>query len=229
MKAAIYARVSTAKVEQEHGLEAQRRACLELARSKGLWEDGVDIYTDQISGRRAERPGLDRLLHDVAMKRVRALVVFRLDRLSRGGIPEMFRVIKALEGYGCRVYSVSEAWWDPDNPAHELILAVVAWAAAFESKVIGDRVAAGIRARRAEAAEKGERFLWGRARSSKLTADPSLPFRALQLRSQGLSWSSVAKELHVGRTTARELCVIARAQNRGDPRGQEVADGGPTD
>ncbi len=228
MRIAIYARVSTAKRDQEHGLTSQERACREFARARGLGDEAT-VYLDQISGRKPERPHLDRLVHDAAMKQVREIVVFKLDRLSRRGIGDVFRVLKALEGYGCRVYSVSESWWDPDNPARELILAVIAWAAAFESQVIGERVAAGIAARKAEALEKREKWIWGRAKVSKLIADPGLPAKALQLRSQGLSWSEMAQTLQVGRTTARKLCILAGWKPGGDSRGENPGDGSPTE
>jgi DNA invertase Pin-like site-specific DNA recombinase len=171
----------------------------------------VAVYEEEGSGRRQDRPVLRTLLRDAALHRFQILVVFRLDRLTRGGIAEMFRVLKALQGAGVRVYSVCEAWWDPDAPTAELILAVLAWAAEFESRAIGERVAAGIAARRAEAERRGERFLWGRAKVSPLTQDPDLPARALRFRQSGLSWTQVARTLGVGRTTARRLCLLGRS------------------
>ncbi len=228
MSTGIYARVSTTKRDQKHGLEAQRRACVEFARAKGLGDEVV-LYRDQISGRQRERPDLDRLMHDAAMKRVRAMVVFKLDRVSRRGIGDVFRVLRTLEGYGCRVYSVSESWWDPENPARELILAVIAWAAAFESQMIGERVASGIAAKKAEALEEGQRWIWGRAKVSKLIADPGLPAKALQLRSEGRSWSEIAQSLRVGRTTARRLCQIAQDKDRRVLNGEEASRGAPTE
>jgi DNA invertase Pin-like site-specific DNA recombinase len=147
------------------------------------------------------------------MHRFQILIVFRLDRLTRGGIAEMFRVLKALQDAGVRVYSVCETWWDPDAPTAELILAVLAWAAEFESRAIGERVAAGIAARRAEAERRGERFLWGRAKVSTLIRDPDLPAKTLQMREAGLSWTRVAQTLGVGRTTARRLCLLSRSSS----------------
>ncbi len=228
MNVGIYVRVSTKKAGQEHGLEAQRRACLKLIQEKGLGE-GTVLFKDQISGRQAERPGLRKLLQAAAMKQIRAVVLFRLDRLTRGGIAEMFRVVKTLEDYGVRVYSVSESWFDPDNPTHDLTLAILAWAAAFESQAIAERVAAGIAATKAERMARGEPWIWGGAHRSKLTKDPTLPAKALQMRREGLSWSQIAKRLDVGRTTARTLCGLAQAQQGAIPKGREVVNGGPTE
>ncbi len=212
--AAIYGRISTGREQQGHGLEAQVHACREVLRRLELPSRDVAVYEEEGSGRRRDRPGLRKLLHDAAMHRFQILIVFRLDRLTRGGIAEMFRVLKALQGAGVRVYSVCEAWWDPAAPTAELILAVLAWAAEFESRAIGERVAAGIAARRAEAERRGKVFLWGRARTSSLSRDPDLPVKALRLRQDGLSWTLMARSLGVSRTTARRLCILARVSAR---------------
>ncbi len=232
MKPAVYARVSTVKEEQEHGLATQVHACREFLRSKNLPVDQIVVFEDQASGKKATRPGLKQMMHQAAMKRFRALVVFKLDRLTRGGIPEMFNIIRTLDGYGVRVYSVSETWFDPDNPTWDLILSVLAWAAAFESRLVSERVAAGISARRAEAKERGETFLWGRARVSKAVEDPTLPARALELHSKGLSWSKVAQALGVRRTTARRLYrlgQIALGENDRSLNGEEGSKSAPTE
>jgi DNA invertase Pin-like site-specific DNA recombinase len=227
--AAIYGRISTGKEQQGHGLETQVHACRELLQRLEFPLRDVAVYEEEGSGRRRDRPILCKLLHDAAMHRFQVLVVFRLDRLTRGGIAEMFRVLKALQDSRVRVYSVCETWWDPDAPTAELILAVLAWAAEFESKAIGERVAAGIAARRAEAERHGKPFLWGRAKVSPLTRDPDLPSKALRLRQGGLSWTGVAKSIGVGRTTARRLCQLARLSGvSGTGKGEVTEKDGPS-
>jgi DNA invertase Pin-like site-specific DNA recombinase len=222
--AAIYARISTGRELQGHGLDAQLHACRDLLKHLAIPLRDVAVYEEEGSGRRRDRPVLRKLLHDAAMHRFTFLIVFRLDRLSRGGIVEMFRVLKTLQGAGVRVYSVSEAWWDPAAPTAELILAVLAWAAEFESKAIGERVAAGIAARRAEAERRGRPFLWGRARVSAVARDPSLPVRVRQLRASGRSWTQVARSLGVSRTTARRLCAATPPAGTRGPTLHKVVD-----
>ncbi len=233
-RVAIFARVSTGKIEQEHGLVAQIAACRRFIadRLPGAVEAGV--YEEQVSGRKEERKreALSRLLQDAAMRRFQAVVVFRFDRLSRRQLlvtGDVVDVLKRLGASGVWVYSASETWWDPDNPTAPLILAALTWAAAMESQAIGDRVRSGIAARRAEAAAKGEPFLWGRARSptSKLIADPTLPPRAAALRRQGASWREIGAALGVGRTTAKRLYLISQAGNGTEPREPGDADGRP--
>ena len=234
---AIYARVSTHRADQEHGLEAQVRACRRFVSDRGLDVDQVLEYREQASGRKAEdeRPQLRRLLQDAAMKRFRIMVVFKLDRLSRSQIlvtGDVVELVKKLQAYGVRVYSTSESRWDPDNPDAPLILAALSWAASMESRAIADRVSSGIAAKKAEAAERGERFLWGRGRTSRLVEDPQLPQRVLALRGAAppwkASWAQVAKalDLHVGTarrywryaTGAESLCLLAHPEKEGAAR-----------
>ncbi len=85
---------------------------------------------------------------------------------------------------------------------------MLAWAAEFESKAIGERVSAGIQRRKSEAERRGQPWIWGRGLSSPLRKDPQLPAKALQLREAGRSWSQTAKTLGVSRTTARRLCQL---------------------
>lgn len=156
--AAIYARISTGRQQQLHGLETQVRSCREALRRLEPCRD-IAIYEEEESGRRLDRPVLRKLLRDAAMHRFTILAVSRLDRLTRRGIAQMFQVMKTLQSHGVRVYSVSETWWDPGAPTAELILAVLAWVAEFESRMIGERVAAGIARKRAEAERRGQDFV----------------------------------------------------------------------
>ena len=223
MRVAILVRTSTRK--QEGGLKTQVRTCRAFIKSlqeqRKLDVENVRIYKEEgVSGRSERRQVLDELLKDAAMKRFRALVVFRLDRLSRRQslvVGDVLDVVKRLHGYGVRVYSASESWWDPeDSPVAPVILAVMGWAAAMESRAIADRVSAGIADKKAAAAEEGVPFLWGRARSpySVRLRDPAIRAQALALRAGGASWTETARALGVGRTTARGLCVIAPTKTR---------------
>jgi len=224
--AAIYARISTGKEHQLHGLVSQIEACRQFLERLGIPLREVKVYEEEGSGRRGDRPVLRRLLRDAALHRFQVLVLFRLDRLTRSGITEMFRVLKALQDSGVRVYSVHEAWWDPSAPTAEVILAVISWAAQLESRVIGERVSAGIQTRKREAERKGQPWLWGRALTSPLRRDPTLPSRALQLREAGRSWTQTAQALEVSKTSARRLVQLGRLSRA---NGTAAEEGTPED
>lgn len=211
MKAAIYVRVSTEEqAETGHGLESQLAACRDFIEARG-WEE-VKAYEDVVTGRRVLRPGLDRMLRDAALHRFNAVVAFRLDRLTRGGIREAFRVLETLQGRGVRVYSVADGWWHPDDPTSEVVLAVLAWAAQMESEASSRRIKAGVKRRRDKAEKDREPFLWGKGFQAYATRDPTLPEKVKAARAAGQSWRAIVKAFGLKSTaTAWRLAKKAQA------------------
>ena len=81
MRVAIYARVSTGSDEQENALE-QQIARLEAAAAANGDNEPLR-YIDIDSGSKDDRPELSRLIRDCGAGLMNAVVVTRLDRLSR--------------------------------------------------------------------------------------------------------------------------------------------------
>lgn len=80
-KFVAYERVSTARQGKSGlGLEAQRKAIDDFAASKGA--KVVDRFTEVESGRKADRPELQKALH-LAKITGSTLLIAKLDRLSR--------------------------------------------------------------------------------------------------------------------------------------------------
>ena len=77
MRAAIYARVSTS--DQNNSI--QIRELTEYVERRG-WEL-ASVYQDTMSGAKASRPGLDRLMADARQRRFDAVLVWKLDRFGR--------------------------------------------------------------------------------------------------------------------------------------------------
>lgn len=82
-KACVYTRVSTQEQATEgYSIEEQERMCKAAIESKG-WQY-VGTYSDPgISGRTMERPGLQSMLVAIQANDVEAVVIYKLDRLSR--------------------------------------------------------------------------------------------------------------------------------------------------
>lgn len=82
-RACIYVRVSTEAQEAEgYSLEEQERLCRASIESKE-WEY-VRTYTDGgFSGKTVDRPALQEMLKDVREGRLDAVMIYKLDRLSR--------------------------------------------------------------------------------------------------------------------------------------------------
>src|SRR3712207_4814064 len=88
LRCAIYTRKSSEEgLEQDfNSLDAQREACEAYIRSQRHegWSVLPALYDDGgISGGTLERPALQRLLADIAAGRIDAVVVYKVDRLTR--------------------------------------------------------------------------------------------------------------------------------------------------
>jgi hypothetical protein len=55
---------------------------------------------------------------------------------------------------------------------------------------------------------KKTRGKWGRPSVIEIKGDPKLACKASEMRTQGLSWSEIASNLEIGRTTVRRLVCL---------------------
>jgi len=109
------------------------------------------IYAEKISGIRADRPKLARLLKDIDEGDV--VVVARLDRLARSTL-DLLHTVDIITKAGAQFRSIADTWCDTTTPHGKLILTVLAGLAEFERTLIIERTQAGI----ARAREKGITF-----------------------------------------------------------------------
>ena len=137
MRAAIYTRVSTA----DQNSELQLREIQDYAERQG-WEI-VNTYQDIISGAKASRPGLNRLMADARARKFQCLPVWKLDRFGRS-LVDCLNNIKFLEDHGVRFVAVTQGRdTDVQNPASRFLLHVLGAAAEFERSLIRERTQAG--------------------------------------------------------------------------------------
>lgn len=139
-RAVIYVRISelTDATTAPERQEADARA---WAEGRGL--EVVAVRSDlDISGRRGldGRPGLAQALADVETGAASVLVVARLDRLARS-LVTFSEVVERVHRAGGSVASVAEAL-DFSTPSGRMVAGVLATFAAYESDMIGARVAA---------------------------------------------------------------------------------------
>jgi DNA invertase Pin-like site-specific DNA recombinase len=145
-------------------------------------------YTDVgISGTKEKRPELDRLLTDAHRRRFNAVVVWKFDRFARS-VSHLLRALEDFQAQGIEFVSLSEQL-DTSTPTGKMVFTVLGAVAELERSLIAERVRAGLRNARA----KGKRL--GRPRKN---VDVT---RIATLRSQGLGWHAVAKQLGVGVAT----------------------------
>jgi len=182
MRVVRYLRVS----RLDQNVQLQQDATADLIERRG-WQL-ADSYIDQgVSGARARRPELNRLLADAKRGRFELLVVYRSDRLFRS-IKHMVTTLDDLTVMGVGFASVTEPF-DTSTPSGKLLLHMVAAMAEFERSLLIERTKAGVEA----AVRRGKKV--GRPRV-KVDVD-----RALELRAEGRTYVEVAAELGVGVAT----------------------------
>ena len=143
VRCAIYTRKSTSEgLEREfNSIEAQREAAEAYAgnrRHEG-WAVLIDRYDDGgFTGANTERPALTRLLHDVEQGLVDAILVYKVDRLSRS-LLDFAKMVDVLERRGVSFVSVTQNF-DTSTPLGRLTLNILLSFAQFEREMIIDRV-----------------------------------------------------------------------------------------
>lgn len=123
-----------------------------------LIEFGVDkdnIYTDQISGSKNERPGLDSCLK--ALREGDVLVVWKLDRLGRN-LKHLIATIENLSERGIGFKVLNGVNIDTTNPAGKMIFSIFGALAEFERELIRERTLSGIKSARARGRVGGRKF-----------------------------------------------------------------------
>jgi DNA invertase Pin-like site-specific DNA recombinase len=189
MRAAIYARVSTANNGQDP--RVQTREMEEFCERRG-WTlaENVDVG---ISGTKEKRPALDRLMADAHKRKFDVVVVWKFDRFARS-VSHLLRALETFNALGIAFVSLSEQL-DTSTPTGKMVFTVLGAVAESERSLIVERVRAGLRNARA----KGKTL--GRPRkfvdAGRITA----------LRAQGLSLRSIAAELRVGLATLHRASV----------------------
>lgn len=128
-----YARVSTGEQKLDLQLDALKQAGCE------------EVFTDQISGAKAERPGLEKAL--AYLRAGDTLVVWRLDRFGRS-LKDLVNRIEELNGRGIGFRSLHESI-DTTTPPGKLVFHIFGALAEFERELIRERTMAGIRSARA--------------------------------------------------------------------------------
>ncbi|MFI5301281.1 MAG: recombinase family protein [Polyangiales bacterium] len=194
-RAAIYIRVST----DRQTVENQRPDVELLAKARGY--DVVEIYEESASAMKT-RPQYAQLLKDAKRGHFDVIVIWAIDRLGRSMVGNLTDIIE-LDRVGVQVVSVREGWLDTGGPVRSLLIGIFSWVAEQERERLVVRTKAGIdRARRA-----GTKI--GRPRR-RVDVE-----RAQELRTQGRSLRSIAKEMGIGYAT---LCRALEAAPTSDPK-----------
>jgi DNA invertase Pin-like site-specific DNA recombinase len=178
-----YSRVSTEEQGVSGaGLAAQRRAIKAECERRG-WQL-VRIEEDVLSGRTLNRPGLTQALEACRSGDASGIVVARLDRLSRSLVDFAGLLVEAqAKGFNLVALDLGV---DLSTPAGEFLASVMASAAQWERRIIGQRTKDALAVRKAQGVKLGR---------------PALPRDALgrriaSMRRRGMTLQAIADTLN---------------------------------
>ena len=143
LRCAIYTRKSSEEgLDQSfNSLAAQREACLAFIHSQRHegWRVLESAYDDGgYSGATLERPALKRLLADIAAGKVNAVMVYKVDRLTRA-LSDFVKIVEAFDARGIALVSVTQAF-NTTSSMGRLTLNVLLSFAQFEREVTCERI-----------------------------------------------------------------------------------------
>ncbi len=149
VKAAIWARVST----EDQDCENQIRELRAFAERRGL--NVVKVYTvEESAWKGAHRRALETMIADAGAGNFDVLLTWSLDRLDRRGPLPVLQLIDRLAKLGVTVASHQESWVETSGELQPLLISLVAWIAAWESRRRSERTKAGL----ARAVAEGRRL-----------------------------------------------------------------------
>ena len=195
-KTAIYARVSTANGKQS--TDSQLLEVEKYCQMRG-WTN-LEIYSDKVSGAKATRPALDRMVKDMRSGKVERVVAFKLDRIGRS-LTHLCLLVDEMSNLGVPLICSSQGIdTSGNNPASKLQLDVLKAVCEFERNLIKDRVNAGLNAARARGVRLG--------RPSTLSSRRD---EVLALKQQGLGLREIGRQLNI---PIASVCKIVNSQKQ---------------
>jgi DNA invertase Pin-like site-specific DNA recombinase len=181
-----YARVSTVGQTLDSQLEQLR----------GAGCSSRNIYKEKVTGARADRRELNRMLGKLAPGDV--VTVTRIDRLARSTF-DLFAIVKRIVDAKAQFRSLAEPWADTGTSTERLMLAVLGGLADVERDLIRTRTAEG----RSRAKARGKHM----GRPPSLT--PAQQKEATRRRAQGATLQELADSYDRSISTMRRATRAA--------------------
>jgi DNA invertase Pin-like site-specific DNA recombinase len=178
-----YVRVSTdEQADSGLGLAAQRVAISAEAERRG-WTL-VAVHEDALSGKSLDRPGLTAALMAVESGAAAGIVVAKLDRLSRS-LADFANLMARAQSGRWNVVAL-DLGVDLSTPSGEFMAGVMASAAQWERRIIGQRTKDALAVKRSQGVRLG--------RPNVLPAE--VVSRIVSFYRTGQGWSAIARSLN---------------------------------
>ena len=199
MKTVGYVRVSTDKqAERGISLEAQAEKIRAMALVQGAELSEIIVEGGE-SAKSLNRPGMAKLLAMVDGGQVKAVIVAKLDRLTRS-VKDLCELLERFERRGVALVSVAESL-DTGSAAGRLVLNIMAAVSQWEREAIGERTRDAMRHKRSQGERVGNIAFGSRLAGDgqHLEHDPAEQ-AALEeirlLRNRGLTLRGIAAALN---------------------------------
>lgn len=180
MTTAVYYRVST----EEQTIDMQKVAIDGWIRETEHVGEVKEYADVGISGYSSKRLGFKRMLADAERGKVKTVVVYKLDRLTRDALTAI-RTILRFDEIGVRFISVTQPMFSNGTPFRHAIIAIFAELAQMEREMIVERVKAGLVA----AKKRGVKF------GAPVKVTEKVISEIVKLRKKGLSFKEIAENV----------------------------------
>ena len=146
MHTALYIRVSTdAQYEEGYSVDAQKEKLEQYCKLKDITD--YEFYIDGgWSGSNIQRPEMKRMIDNIIKKQVAAVIVYKLDRLSRSQKDTVFLLEDVFIPNGCNFISLNENF-DTTTPYGKAMIGILSVFAQLERENIRERTRMGMQER----------------------------------------------------------------------------------
>ncbi|MDR3409511.1 MAG: recombinase family protein [Formivibrio sp.] len=194
-KTAIYVRVSTNNGSQT--TDSQLNEVKKYCELRGWTE--TEVFEDHVSGGKASRPALDRMVKLMRSGMLARVVCWKLDRLGRS-LTHLALVLDEMTNLQVALICSSQGIDTSNgNPVGKFQLGVLMAVAEFERAIIKERVNAGIAAAR----NRGVRL--GRPATLDKRRD-----EVMELKAKGLGLRAIARELTMPVASVFKVLKVAQ-------------------
>lgn len=150
---ALYVRVSTKEQLDGYSIDEQIEKLKAYCKAKGFKD--YKVYTDGgFSGGSLDRPALKELLTDVKLNKIKTVIVYKLDRLSRSQKDTLYIIEDVLLKNNCAFMSLTENF-DTATPFGKAMIGILSVFAQLEREQIKERMSLGLEGRAKKGLYKG--------------------------------------------------------------------------
>ena len=184
MKVAIYSRVSTHDQDEQLQVPRLREFCSRLG------YEIIQEYSDEASGKNANRPGWKALLSDARRGEFSAVIVTKLDRVMRS-LTQLLDVLQEFEKRRISIITLDQGTIDMGSANSRLQIGIIAMVAEWEREIISERTKEALQTKKARGVVLG-----------RPSADFNLRMAAL-MRIDGKTWTYIAKAFEMNVSTLK--------------------------